>query len=438
MVRTVEQGGKQMESPERAAMKRWRAVRGDLLTALPGGRVRLVRGGLLVYDGAGRIRHAGRATKRFAGVELTGGSARALVAAAFWDPHVHLPQLSIAGRYHEPLLEWLERRVFPVEATHRDDGRARVATRAFFDALSRGGTAGAGVFTAPFSQAARLALEEGARRGIPLRCGPPLMDRGDAGLTQPLHRWRKAIRCLDEAFGPVAAIVPRYALSCGDGLLEEAGAWARARRRWVLTHLAENRSEVAAVEQRFPGLRYAEVYDRFRLLGPRTLLAHGVWLTGGELALLRRRRSWLVHCPSSNLALGSGRMPLERVRGAGVRWCLASDVGAGPDLCLLDVMRAALEVHHRLARLTACEAYYRATLAGAEALGFGRTRGALLPGRSADFLLVEEGFPRLRSAESVIRHWLERGRSARWSETVGMLHVGGRSAGRDMPREADG
>jgi guanine deaminase len=71
--------------------------------------------------------------------------------------------------------------------------------------------------------------------------------------------------------------------------------------------------------------------------------------------------TWIAHCPTSNEALGSGRMPLERLREHGVRWVLATDVGAGPHLSLLDVVRAFLQVHEGKAETTAAEALCRAT-----------------------------------------------------------------------------
>jgi guanine deaminase len=404
-------------------------VRGALLTPLPDGDVRYVRDGLLVIDGRGRIVHAGGAERRWASLPLIAGSADALIAAPLWDAHIHLPQLGLAGRHREPLLEWLRRRVFPEEARHAEQAYALAATRRFYDALAASGTAGAGVFTAPFPAAGRTALEEASRRGVPVRAGPPWMDAGPAPLSRPAESWERALRALRARHRCRAAVVPRFALSCSPSMLERAGRLARGLRAWVLGHISETADEVASVRQRYPDLgreAYAKLYDRHRLLGPRTVLAHGVHLTEGEMALLARRRVVLAHCPTANLALGSGRMPLERVRRHGLRWCLASDVGAGRDPCLLDALRALLEVHRGRASITASEGYFRASWAGADALGFGRHHGALLPGRWADFLLVGRRPRRVRGAEGAVRAWIERGESESWSDVTGRLALAGR------------
>lgn len=397
-----------------------KAIQGQILTPLPDGTIRWVRRGLLVFGPEGRILHAGESSRRWHAAEQVGGSAKALIMAPLWDAHLHLPQLSIAGRYHEPLLEWLVNRAFREEARHRDRGYARRGTETFFASLRRVGTLGAGVFSAPFPHSARGALAHARREGLPLRCGPPLMDIAPSGLRRSASRWLAGCRSLLDSFSS-AAVVPRFALSCSDRLLEGAGQLAQARQAYVFGHIAETEPECAAVARRFPGRSYAEVYDRAGLLGPRTLLAHGVHLEDAELALLKRRRSVLVHCPSSNEALGSGRMPLQRIRASGVRWCLGSDVGAGPELNMLHVMECFLRVHRRRARTTAAEAYYRSSLAGAEALGFGRRYGALLPGRQAEFLLIDEAPPRVRSAESLLRALIERSRALGWKTRFGRL-----------------
>ncbi|MDH3284472.1 MAG: amidohydrolase family protein [Acidobacteriota bacterium] len=410
-----------------------RAVRGALLTGLPDGEVRYVPEGLLVFDAAGRIVHAGQASRAWSRADLVDGSPGALILPAFWDPHVHLPQLGIAGRHDEPLLEWLERRALPAESSHRDAARAASDTGAFFDALERAGTAGAGVFTSPVDGAARLALSEARRRGVPARIGPPLMDRGPRSLARPASAWVSSLRSLMSAYGAAVAVVPRFGPACTERLLAEAGRLARARGASVLGHVSETVEEVAEVRRLFHGREYCEVYDRAGLLGERTLLAHGIHLEDSELRVLARRRAWIVHCPTSNERLDSGRMPLERVRERGVRWCLGSDVGAGPELCLLHVMSVFLRIHDGRARTTAAEALWRATHAAADALGFGAEGGALVPGRRADFLVLDRRPPRARHAESAIRALVERGRPGRWDAIVGRLYRGGEACRRRGP-----
>ncbi|GAB4223161.1 MAG: guanine deaminase [Acidobacteriota bacterium] len=403
------------------------AARGRLLlTGHPDGRVTLTPDAMLVWTSTGALLHAGPATAEFAEARLVAGSPRAMLLAGFWDPHVHLPQLELAGRYREPLLTWLERRVFPEEARHRDPAVARGAAESFFEALLAAGTLGAGIFAAPSETSAVCALEEAWRRGVPCRCGPSLMDTGaPADLLAPVERWEEIQQRLFRRFARDAAVVPRFVLAASPALLTRCGELARSHRAFVLGHIAETKDEVAAVVASTGEPSYTEVYERAGLLGPRTVLAHGIHLDDTELGLLAFSRTVIAHCPASNRALGSGRMPLERLRARGVRWCLASDVGAAPELSLLHVIDTFLEVHRGHVRVDEQEAYWRATFAGADALGYGAERGALVPGRQADFLVVAEAPPRVRTPRGAIRALLRRGREDGWSGLFEAAYVSG-------------
>ena len=142
----------------------------------------------------------------------------------------------------------------------------------------------------------------------------------------------------------------------------QCGAAVQALALAAQSHLSENLDEIAWVRELFPqAIDYTDVYDRAGLLGPRTVMAHGVHLSARELDRLAATGTMLAHCPTSNAALGSGRMPLELIRKHGVDWVLATDVGEGPLLSQLDVMRACLEQHAGHAEIAATEALSRST-----------------------------------------------------------------------------
>ncbi len=158
----------------------------------------------------------------------------------------------------------------------------------------------------------------------------------------------------------------------------------RTHNLHVQTHISENLQELAEVKRLFPKTKsYAEVYDRAGLLTPRTLLAHGIHLSRSERLLIQKRGCGIVHCPSSNLFLHSGRFPLEHWENY-PRLALGSDVGAGPSFSMFDVMRDAYYVNMMpLSRL-----FYLATMGGARALGLEKTIGSLHTGKQADFSVI--------------------------------------------------
>jgi guanine deaminase len=151
--------------------------------------------------------------------------------------------------------------------------------------------------------------------------------------------------------------------------LEESGVY-------VQTHLSENRNEIAWVKQLFPqALDYTDVYERAGLLGPRTVLAHAIYIGQRERNALLDAQACLVHCPTSNLFLKSGLMPLADLLHMKHKLALGSDVAGGPTLSSFPVMRAAIYVHNArrlLARnegidISPAMVFYLATLGGARA-----------------------------------------------------------------------
>ena len=154
----------------------------------------------------------------------------------------------------------------------------------------------------------------------------------------------------------------------------------------------------------FPGARdYVDVYERAGGIGPRTVLAHAVHLSDRELERLVQTRTRVAHCPSSNLFLASGIMPLARYLEAGLPIGLGSDVAGGPDASIFSVMRvgayaqAALRTvaGERRPALAPLDWLRLGTLDGARALGLEDRIGSLEVGKDADLICVD---PRLTAA----------------------------------------
>jgi len=210
------------------------------------------------------------------------------------------------------------------------------------------------------------------------------------------------------------AVSPRFAPSCSMGVMKQAAKITDQHGCFIQTNLAESLDEVAWVHKLFPDCHsYADVYKRAGLLGPRTILGHCIYLDDDELAMLKSADAVIAHCPTSNEALGSGRMPIERIRKAGIRWALASDIAAGPNLSMLHVMKVFLEVHAAAGLpISPSEALYRATLAGAQAMGMADRCGNLDIGKEANFLLLEPvAISGARNANEVISALLTNGQA---------------------------
>jgi guanine deaminase len=162
--------------------------------------------------------------------------------------------------------------------------------------------------------------------------------------------------------------------------------------------VSEDPGEIAEVARLFPEARdYVDVYDRAGALGERSVLAHAIHLSPGELGRIVETGTRVSHCPSSNLFIGAGVMPLSRWLEAGVILGLGSDVSGGPDPSLFSVMRAG--AYAQMARRTLAgdeqlplaplEWLRLGTLGGAHALGLDDRIGSLENGKEADMIVVD-------------------------------------------------
>lgn len=328
----------------------------------------------------------------------------ALILPGFVDAHLHFPQLDIIGCHGETLLGWLKRHTFPEEARFADPDHARaVAARLMGELLANGVTA-AGIFSSSHVAATEALLEAMLAAGLRGVAGKMSMDRNapEALLTDPETDAREIEALIGGWHGREGrlriALTPRFAPACSDTMLAAHGAlFQRHADLFVQTHLAENADEVAWVARLFPNDRdYLAVYERHGLVGRRTLLGHCIQLDDAMLQRLTESGAVAVHCPTSNLFLGSGLAPVAALGRAGGRPALGSDIGAGTSLSPWRTMAAAAQVAQlRGEPLDPAKLFWLATLGGAEALGLGGETGNFAPGKWADFQVVAWGRNRL-------------------------------------------
>jgi guanine deaminase len=159
------------------------------------------------------------------------------------------------------------------------------------------------------------------------------------------------------------------------------------------THINENEREIEQVARLFPKSRdYLDVYERFDLVGPLSVLAHNVHATDAEIGRIAARGASIASCPRSNAALGSGIFPLRRHVDAGVRCALGTDVGGGTGFGILQEglqMYLMQRVAPQPVNLTPRQLLCLATRAGAEALGLGEEIGDFEKGKAADLVYLK-------------------------------------------------
>jgi len=232
---------------------------------------------------------------------------------------------------------------------------------------------------------------------------------------------------------------PRFAISCTPPLLSKLGDIGKSDPSIrIQTHISENKEEVRRTKELFPWCpHYAGVYDWFKLLNDKTILAHAVHLEKEECELIKARRAGISHCPTSNFNLRSGIAPVGKYLDMGIKVGLGTDVSGGFNLSMLQAVRSASisskiiafqspspSPHGKFAskQLPISALLYLATLGGAEVCGLDQAVGSLVEGKSFDALIVsvrnDAGNPSLwgadfdigdgRSEEDKLKVYLER------------------------------
>jgi guanine deaminase len=321
------------------------------------------------------------------------------ILPGFIDTHIHLPQTQVIASHGAQLLDWLQKYTFVEEQKFQDPAHAARIARFFLDELLRNGTTTAVVYGSVHPESVEALFLESERRGTRMIAGKVMMDRG-----APPALLDTAKRGYDDSKAGIKrwhgrgrqgyAISPRFAVTSSDAQLEAAGGLAAEHPGChVQTHLSENLDEIATVRRLFPWAKsYTDVYDRFGLLGPRSLFGHCIHLDEAELERLSATRSIAALCPTSNLFLGSGLFDLEALRASErpVRVGLATDVGGGTSYSMLRTAAEAYKVMQLRGRSwPALEAFYAITLGNARALGLEGEIGSLEPGREADMIVLD-------------------------------------------------
>ncbi|MEM6691075.1 MAG: amidohydrolase family protein [Planctomycetota bacterium] len=274
------------------------------------------------------------------------GGPGCLITPGMIDAHLHLPQFPIIGAFGLPLLDWLRQHTFPAEMKWHDVDYARGVTQAAVEDLLRVGTVGIAAYATVHHEGTKAAMQVVDQAGMFGVVGQVLMDQnGPAGLLREIGSLidNASSLCQDfEANDFVRhAITPRFAITCSMELMQQAAKIAKSFNSHVQTHLSENTDECKEVERLF-GMTYVDVYDQAGLLGPRSLLGHGIHLDGKDCQRLSERSSIIAHCPTANRFLNSGSMNAATLHQHQVSIALGSDIGAGYERSMVRVAREAV------------------------------------------------------------------------------------------------
>lgn len=322
-----------------------------------------------------------------------------LVMPGLVNGHCHAAMTLFRGLADDlPLMEWLQRHIFPAEArlVSREmvywcsklaaaemilSGTTTVADSYFFEA-----------------EAARAFQEAGLRAVV----AQGVIDFPAPGVPDPGKNIEAAALFMDSCQDRrliTPAIFCHSPYTCSPKTLEQAKKLAFSQGCKLFIHLAETKDEIQQIREQY-GRSPVQHLDHLGLLDRDTVAVHCVHLDLDDIALLRERGTGVITCPESNMKLASGIAPIPAMLEAGIPLGIGSDgCASNNDLDLFCEMDSLAKLHKVASldptTLPASQALRLATSGGAQVLGLEGSIGRLAPGCKADCLIIDLHQPHL-------------------------------------------
>ncbi|MHB2148964.1 5'-deoxyadenosine deaminase [Calditrichota bacterium LG25] len=321
-----------------------------------------------------------------------------LIVPGFVQTHVHLAQTLFRNSAEDlSLLGWLEKKIWPGEASHTPE-TLRLSAQLSIAEFFRSGTTT--IMDIGIVKHAAVLFEVIAETGMRAISGKMLMDYGDgpeALIESGDAALQESIDLLEKWHGYDNgrihyAFAPRFVLSCSEYLLKEIGLLAKKYGVGIHSHASENKSEVALVEERFK-MSNIQVFEHLGLTEAPLRLAHCIWTAEDDRRLMRANDIKVLHCPSANLKLGSGIAPIPDYLERGINVSLGADgAPCNNNLSIFTEMRLAALIQkglHGPESMPAPTVFRLATIEGARALGLDEQIGSLEVGKKADLVFIK-------------------------------------------------
>ena len=320
-----------------------------------------------------------------------------LIMPGFIDTHIHYAQTETIASYGKQLLDWLEKYVFPAEGQYGDKAYAKNAADFFLKELMRNGTTTAAVYSTVHEVAADAMFESAAGLNMRIITGKTMMDRNAPSylLDTPQTSYDESKRLIKKWHNKNRlsyAVTPRFAPTSSEAQLEVASAlMSEFPTVYLQSHISENKNEVKWVQELFPWSKnYTDVYDRYNLLGKRSVYGHAVFFSEQEFQHFFDTETVCSWCPTSNFFLGSGLFNIGNAKKQNLRFGIGTDVGGGSSFSMLRTLDEAYKVAAiQGSALSPLEGFYHMTLGNAKALLLEHKIGNFHSGKEADFVVLD-------------------------------------------------
>ncbi|BAU28852.1 5-methylthioadenosine/S-adenosylhomocysteine deaminase [Aneurinibacillus soli] len=330
-----------------------------------------------------------------------------IVMPGLVNTHGHTAMSLLRGYADDlPLQEWLETKMWPLEAQFTAEHVRWGTSLSIIEMLKTGTTTFVDMYD-HMDTVAELVAESGMRarlcRGVIGLCPPDVQTQKLEEASAFAAKWNGA------AGGRITTMMsPHGAYTCPPDYIERIVARAYELDLPLHIHMSETEWEVQQNVDDY-GSRPVEHLEKLGVFNRPTLVAHAVHLTDEELDIMQKYDVKVSHNPISNLKLGSGVARVPDMLAKGICVSLGTDSSASNNnLDLFEEMKMAALLHKGVRKdpvaVPATEALRMATIYGAEAIFMEDRIGSLEVGKQADFIVIDSKQVFFQPAHDPISH----------------------------------
>ncbi len=305
------------------------------------------------------------------------------------NTHTHAAMTLLRGYADDlPLMEWLEQKIWPLEARLSPEDIYWGTMLAITEMIKSGTTTFADMYF--FMDEVAEAVKISGIRGFLARGMVGIGPERDQAITDSINlhkKWQGA------ANGRITFMLgPHAPYTCPPDYLKKVIDLAKELDSMLHIHLSETLTEFNDIEAEY-GMSPVQHLNELGFLDQKVLAAHCVHLTDQDIQILLEKGVGVAHNPESNMKLASGIAPVHKMLKLGIPVSLGTDgASSNNDLDMLQEMRtcALLQKVKQMdpTVIPAHQALEIATRNGAFNLGVGEELGQIKMGMKADLILV--------------------------------------------------
>ena len=344
-----------------------------------------------------------------------------LILPGLINGHTHAAMSLFKGLADDlPLMEWLNRYIFPVEKNMDADFIHTGTQLACAEMILAGTTCFCDMYLFE-DQVAQAAFQAG------LRClvGEVLYDfpspnygdleNGFAYTEWLIRKWK------DNPLVSIA-VEPHALFTCSPELLQRANEMALSNKRPLIIHFAETLAELEEIKKRYDKTPL-EHLEALGIPGPHLIADHAIHLNASEIDKMAEYGIKVIHNPESNMKLGSGIAPIPQMIDCGISVGIGTDGSASNNnMDLFTEMDMAAKLHKVQTMdptvMDALTVLKMATIEGARALGLSHETGSLENGKKADVIVIDTHKPHLTPMYNPFSHLVYAARGQDVSHTI--------------------